>query len=130
MERWDDIAEQVPPELAPWLLDFGWSPAKLRRLLLPVIELDVAEVSWMLDLPCWHAPDGSPFRVRPLDVVDGEHQIRVDRADPSVPVDVTWRNGRWVVLDGLHRVLKAARQGHGAVAARVVPPEAFAEIAA
>jgi hypothetical protein len=130
VEPWEEIAVRVPPELAPWLLDFGWSPGKLQALLLPVVELELAEVAWMLDLPCWQAADGSPFRVRPLDVVGGPHQDRVERADLGLPVDVTWRGGRWVVLDGLYRVLKAARAGNATIPARVVPPEALGEIAA
>jgi hypothetical protein len=130
VERWEDVAERVPPELEPWLLGFGWSQEKLRALILPVVDLAVAEVAWMLDLPFWRAPDGTVFRIRPLDVVDGWHHDRVAAADLATPIDVTWRRGRFVVLDGLHRVLKAARTGRESLPARIVPPEAYGQIAA
>jgi hypothetical protein len=73
---------------------------------VPVIELDLGEVVWMLDLPCWEDENG---RVRPLDVVAGPHLELVEQADLSEPIEVVWQDDRYVVVDGLHRVLRAAR---------------------
>jgi hypothetical protein len=119
-----------PPELEPWLPAFAWSPEKLGALLLSVIQLEVAELAWMLDLPVWPAEDGTEFQVRPLDVVAGPHLARTNDADLSVPLHVFRRDDRWVVLDGLHGVLKAARSGQVTLPARVLPDEALGQIAA
>lgn len=120
----------VPPELEPWLPAPGWTAAPSSALLLPVIEIELGLVAWQLDLPFWPDDEGQPFRVRPLDVVDGPQLDLVVDEDCATPLDVTWQNGRWVVLDGLHRLLKAARAGLTVVPARVVPPEAIRQLAA
>jgi hypothetical protein len=85
----------------------------LRRMEL--IELDLGEVVWMLDLPCWEDENG---RVRPLDVVSGRHLELTEQADLSEPIDVVWQEDRYVVVDGLHRVLRAARLRQRTVLAR------------
>jgi len=121
---------EVPRELEPWLPAPGWSGAEADALLLPVIDMDVGQLVWQLDLPFWAGRDGQPFQVRPLDVVDGPHLELVEREDCTLPLDVTWQNGRWIVLDGLHRLLKAARGGLTVLPARVVPPEAIRQLAA
>jgi hypothetical protein len=43
------------------------------------------------------------------------------RADISHPIDITFHDGRWVVLDGLHRLSKLHRDGAKTVRVRVVP---------
>ena len=118
----------VPPELEPWLPDFPCSPRELRALDLPVREVPIGELAWMLDLPCW--PGHGAFEVRPLDVVDGPQLERTNAADLSQPLLVTRRNGRLVVLDGLYGLLKAARARKSTVRVREVPPDALRRIAA
>jgi hypothetical protein len=82
---------------------------------MSVIELDLGEVAWMLDLPCWEDEHG---RVRPLDVISGPHLELVEQADLSEPIEVQWQDDRYVVVDGLHRVLKAARERRRTVLAK------------
>ena len=122
MPDFPDDRPRLPPELSPW---FDSLPrGDTAELLLPVVELDLPGLVWQLDLPLWPAPDGTPFRVRPLDVVDGPHLDHTERADLTLPLDVVWRSDRFVLLDGLYRLLKAARTGRRTLPARVIPPEA------
>jgi len=130
MERWSDIGPPVPRELEPWLLDRAWSHDKLRALLLPVNEVEVAELAWLLDLPFWPDDEGTPFRLRPIDVTGGPQLELVEAAELSEPLDATFLHGRLVVLDGLHRLLRAARVGRRTLPVRIVPPEALTLIAA
>jgi hypothetical protein len=130
VETWGEVRQFVPRELEPWLLQHDWSPEKLRSLLLPVTEIELAELAWLLDLPFWRDDEGTAFRVRPIDVTGGWHLDRVASADLASPLDVTMLHGRFVVLDGLHRLLKAARVGRRTLPARIVPPEALRLIAA
>jgi hypothetical protein len=123
-----EILPFVHPELEPWALDFEWSSEKLSALDLPVREVPLAELAWMLDLPCWSSESG--LLIRPLDVVSGRELERTNAADLSEPLHVTRRNGRLVVLDGLHRLLKAARARQESVRVREVPAEALEQIAA
>jgi len=128
VEAWAEIVPFAPPELRPWLLDFEWSVEKLQALELPVDEVPLGELAWLLDLPFWRG-DGL-FEVRPLDVVSGPQLDRTNAADLSEPLHVTRRNGRLVVLDGLHRLLKAARSREATVRVREVPADALHQIAA
>jgi hypothetical protein len=125
-----DASCGTPQELEPWLGELSARRELVSSLLLPVIELPVAELVWQLDLPLWPNAHGDPFRVRPLDVVDGPQLRDTDAADLALPVDVVWRGDRWLVLDGLHRVLKAARTGRQTLAARPVPHETLFRLAA
>lgn len=128
METWAEILPFAPPELEPWLPETAWSEEKLWALDLPVVEIAIAELAWMLDLPCWRGE--GVFEVRPLDVVAGPELERTNAADLSLPLYVTPRNGRLVVLDGLHRLLKAARARQETIFVRVVPADALEQIAA
>jgi hypothetical protein len=120
--------QAVPPELAPWLPELPWSREELQALDLPIRDVPIGELAWMLDLPCW--PGGDAFEIRPLDVVDGPQLERTNAADLSQPLLVTRRHGRLVVLDGLHGLLKAARARRSTVRVREVPPDALRRIAA
>lgn len=120
----------MPRELEPWLAALDWSCDDARMPLLPVLELDIGLLAWQLDLPFWPDERGRPFCVRPLDVVTGPHLERLELVDLAAPLDVTWQGGRWLVLDGLHRLLRAARSGLQEVPVRVVPPEALRQLAA
>ena len=121
MPSFRDDVRPLPPELSPWL---GSGPRReWTGRLATVIELDLPGLTWLLDLPLFPAPDGTPFRIRPLDVVDGPHLALAEHADLTVPLDVAWVGNRFVVLDGLHRLLKAARLGRRTLPARVVASE-------
>lgn len=42
-------------------------------------------------------------------------------ADLGCPLDLLFRNGRWVILDGVHRLLKADLLGLGNIQVRRLP---------
>ena len=81
--------------------------------------------TWHLDLPFWRH-DGKPFQVTPGQVKADpvryeEHYRRTLAADIGCPLDLTTRNHRWVILDGVHRLLKADLLGLSHVPVRRVP---------
>jgi|SRR5215204_6209959 len=119
------LQDQVPTELRGVLCDFVWDSAKLQRLPLPVGTATVNSLRWHLDLPYWRH-DGKPFQVTPSQVKADparyrEHHERTMAADLSCPLDLLFRNGRWVILDGVHRLLKADLLGLGNVPVRRLP---------
>ena len=120
---WTVTYESAPAEVQPWLVDLARDRAR------PIELMPVRELEWILDLPLWWN-DGHPFRLRPRDVLreperNRAQRARTDTADLAVPVDIAWYQGRWVVVDGVHRLLKAVSLGHTAVAAREVPAAAL-----
>jgi hypothetical protein len=50
-----------------------------------------------------------------------EHHRRTMAADLGCPIDLLLRNGRWVILDGVHRLLKADLLRLGNVPVRRLP---------
>lgn len=115
--------------MRPYVLELEWDRERLWSLQLPVEEVSVIALEWQLALPCWR--DGeSYFSVRPIDVLtvpnaQFQHFERAMDADLAFPLDVTLRSGRWFVLDGIHRLLKAVALGETIVPVRKVPAEAL-----
>jgi hypothetical protein len=105
------LQDQVPTELREVLCDFVWDSAKLQRLPHPVGTATVDGLRWHLDLP-YSRHEGKPFQVTPSQVrADSaryrRHYERTMAADLHCPLALLFRNGRWVILDGVHRLLKA-----------------------
>jgi hypothetical protein len=131
---WEELCRQVPDELRPYLVELDWNRERLWRLKFPVEEMSVAALAWQLALPWWR--DGERyFSVCPLDVLTipnphREHFERTMDADLAYALDVTLRSGSWVVLDGVHRLLKAVALGEPTVRVRKLPADALPLIAA
>lgn len=118
------------PELIErYLYAFDWDIAAIWALTLPVTERDIGDFAWMLALPLWPGADG-PHSLTPLQVlaepkVHSAEFVRMARADTAYPLDITFHQDRWVILDGVHRLLKLHRDGARTVRVRVVPREAL-----
>jgi hypothetical protein len=61
------FALATPPELEGIILDFTWDRARLHALVLPVDDVPVAALAWMLDLRWWKFADAH-FAVTPNQV--------------------------------------------------------------
>ncbi len=128
---WDELRPLLPPELRRWVLpDVTWDPQKLWSIDLPVRDVAVDELAWMLELPWWRDGDRY-FTVRPADVAaDPAQHARTLAADLAHPLVGTMMEGRLVLLDGLHRLLKARLLGAPTVSVRVLPADRIDEIRA
>jgi hypothetical protein len=98
------IAESFPP--GRWELQSLW---EMERAAEPV---DLSEFVWMFALPVWQL-DGRRFVVRPADVIASpddypDHYARIMDASLEYPIHTIRHQGRLTVLDGFHRVAKAA----------------------
>ncbi len=127
----------IPAVLAPWLLPVAWDRSRLWALDRAPSQLPVSALRWLYDLPLWRGPTGAWFDVAPREVLQHperhpEHRERLEQADLAHPVHALRRHGRWVLLDGVHRLLRADLRGDLAVAAVLVQPEdlrTFVELA-
>ena len=131
-ERWADLQPLLPDELRPYVLDFEWDADRLHALDLPVGLMSVAKLVWHLELPWWRGE--RPFSVRPVDVLRRpghypDHRGRILDADLGCPLDLTWLEERWTIMDGIHRLAKAVVLGLPRVSVRAVPESAFSQIA-
>jgi len=115
-------------------LDFGnWEEEKIWALELPVEILDISELIWHLDVPFWTNDEGERWSLTPRDVLDNsagsdDERARVAGVDISYPIDIFENKGKWLVLDGLHRLAKCYQDGNKTVQVRKIPHERFIEI--
>lgn len=102
-------------------IDFHWDVRKLWSSDLPVVALDVVDLLWLLELPFW--TNGDQHDIAPIEVARDRDRFprefeRTMRADLRYPINVIWLRNRWVVLDGLHRLLKAHLCAHSTIDAK------------
>lgn len=116
-------------------LDFGnWEEEKLWSLELPTTEMNINELLWLFDAPFWPNDSSERWTITPWDVINGKEgtlaeQQRMNNSDLSYPIDILENHGKWLVLDGLHRLAKAFKAGQTKVSVRVVPREKLSDIA-
>jgi len=123
------VLPSPPPDLEPFLLRFDWDEHLLWSLDLPVEDFPTRALAWHLDLPWWKGESGL-FTVRPRAVIHypsrhPEQYARTLNADLRYPLHLTLNEGRWTIMDGIHRLLKAVMLNRDHVAVRKVPASAF-----
>jgi hypothetical protein len=112
------IAHEVPPllrgiffhdERGQWL---RWDTKKIWGLPTPVTSLPADQLWWHLKLPIWasrpptHRFDLSPAEVlaRPEDHT--KHWDRIQTVNVGFALELFENFGRWVIMDGYHRLAK------------------------
>lgn len=107
----DELLAMTPEPLRAVFPQTHWQLGKLWALDLRVEPVEVADLLWMFDLPLWQL-NGERFKVTPNQVAATPmnyrpHYERVMDADLDFPIHLVAYRGRLVVLDGVHRLLKA-----------------------
>jgi hypothetical protein len=116
---------EVPSIIREVGLDISWDERKVWQLDFPIEEMDVSELIWHYDIPFWFKPGGF-YDLKPQEVIDNperytEEYVRTMGADTTHPIDIMFWRGRWLILDGLHRLLKQTLQGAQTVKIRKIP---------
>ncbi len=118
---------EIPEEMRSYYFDFNWSNARIWALDVPVEAVPLAELTWHLDIPIWSTQRGEMrFDLRPRDVLADPsfhpgHFERVQDVDTSYPLDLMWTGKRHVILDGIHRLARLARDGAAEARVRLIP---------
>ncbi|GAA0590751.1 hypothetical protein HPO96_04545 [Kribbella sandramycini] len=107
----DELVAIMPAEIREVFPPHHWQLEKLWALDLKVEPVEVADLLWMFELPLWEL-DSERFKVTPNQVAETPmnfraHYQRVMDADLERPINLVAYRGRLVVLDGVHRLLKA-----------------------
>lgn len=114
--------------------DFGnWEEEKIWALKLPVIDLDINDLVWHFDAPWWPDDNGERWMVTPWDVIrqiEGtlNEQSNIEKVDLNFPIEVLAHRDRLLILDGVHRLVKAYKHGDKKIKARIIPREKLPEI--
>lgn len=106
--------------------DFNWSNPKVWALDLPAEDMEISQLIWHFDYPfIWPIPEGrnslTPYEVLKNPELFNDEYIRTINADISFPIDVMFWKEKWLILDGLHRLMKQYINGDQTVQVRKVP---------
>src|SRR4030042_6684328 len=106
--------------------NFHWDNKKIWTLKLPVEEMDTSELNWHFDIPFWDKPNGGYYDLTPSEVLANPEKYKEEfertmKANLHHPLDIMFWKGRWLMLDGLHRLVKQKQLGVKKVKVRKVP---------
>ena len=124
------MKDEVPNIVREVGFDFDWEPQKVWLLDEPTTEMSLQDLVWHFDIPfLW---EGDKV-VTPRAIMDEPNKhpneyARTLAADISHPIDVMQNKGRWLILDGLHRLMKLYMQGATTVRVRIIPRTRIPEI--
>ena len=120
---------KLPPRI---LTDVGLNmfvdTVKLRQLELPIVEIETDKLIWHFDMPVWEKDGTDDWNLTPWEVIKKQpgsagHLKRVEDADINHPIVVTNYKSRYVVLDGVHRLVKIYMRGDKKIKAKIIPTE-------
>jgi hypothetical protein len=99
---------------------------KLRKLPLPIVSIDIKKLIWHFDMPVWEKDDTDGWNLTPWEVIEKKkgtagHRKRAQKAELRYPIVVTRCRSRYVVLDGVHRLVKAYMNGEKKMKAKIIP---------
>lgn len=126
------LLDVLPSVLSGVILDFWWDRDLLWQLDLPVVYMAVADLDWHLQLPMWSFR-GKPFVVTPEEVAARPDRFRDQygrtlAADLQFPIHLLDKRHP-IILDGLHRLLKAKMIGCELIPVKMLPVARLDEIA-
>lgn len=109
-----------------------WDVEEIWALDLPAENFPIEDLVWHLDVPIW-PHEGDPYTASPNSVMaePEKHRAefeRIGRADLVFPIDILRHKGRWMILDGIHRLSKAVMEGRQTIMVRKVPMSAVTQI--
>ena len=107
----EELVAAMPDSVRQVFPTTRWRLDKLWALELKTEPVEVADLAWMFGLPLWQL-HGERFKVMPNQVATTpmnfrSHYERVMAVDLDYPIHLVAYRGRLVVLDGVHRLLKA-----------------------
>ncbi|HIH15270.1 MAG: hypothetical protein QT08_C0010G0046 [archaeon GW2011_AR17] len=119
------ISQKIPKIIEDVGFDFDWIEEKVWKLQYLIEEINLEELAWHFDIPFWNKPR-SFYDLKPREVIENhskykEEYERTMQADLSHPIDIMKNKGRWLILDGLHRLVKLKIQGKEKIRVRKIP---------
>ena len=105
--------------------DFSWDENKVWALNYPVEKMNIKELEWNFDIFFnWHGDE--IYNLKSADIINNpdkykEEYERTMKADLNYPIDIMKNKGRWLILDGLHRLMKAKILSVNQIKVRKIP---------
>lgn len=129
IENWDEDFPEVIKEVG---FEFPWKEEKVWVLDVPVEDMPIKELTWHFDIP-FHWNNGGKYNLKSWDIIDNPEKYKkeYDRTmacDLKYPIDIMENKGRWLILDGLHRLMKSQILKMDTVKVRKIPRGAIPKI--
>lgn len=126
------INDNIPKSVLEYGFDFDWDEEDVWNLDYPSQLIDIEELSWHFDIPFWDFGKDT-YNLTPNQVINDkdkykEHYDRIINSNINYPIDIMENKGRYVILDGLHRLVKYKILGHKEVMVRIIPREEIPNI--
>jgi hypothetical protein len=105
------MSKDIPQIIKDVGFDFNWSEEKVWALNISAEEIDINDLTWHFNIPfLW---ENGVYNLKPQEVINSpdSHKKEYERtmkADLVHPIDIMENKGRWLILDGLHRLMKAS----------------------
>lgn len=115
--------------------NFGnWEEELIWALDIPTEEINLKELLWHLDIPYWENDDKERWTVSPRDVINKEvgttiEQKRVKNVEVKYPIELFKNDGKYFILDGLHRLTNLYINKLEMLRVRIIPKDRFWEVA-
>ena len=111
------------PEPLLWALD------------LPVEEITISEIANNLEIPYLEREGTDDWNLCIRELIanfdhEPHHAKQTLAADLAYPIELYYHKDQWIILDGVHRLTKAVREGREAVLAHKISQSAIDEILA
>lgn len=128
----DNKSAILPDYIQQYAFDFKWDNTLVWGLDIPVEVMNIDELVWHFDVPWLHTHSGR-FDVTPTEIMQHpdtyrEQYNRTMQSDLSYPIDIMFNKGHWLILDGLHRLMKSVSLGKRQVNVRKVPRSLISQI--
>jgi len=126
------MKKEIPQIIKDVGFDFHWEEEKVWKLNYPTEIMNIKELIWHFDIPfIWYG--GKVYNLTPKEVIQNpekykEEYERTMKADLKYPIDIMQNKGKWLILDGLHRLMKSFIQGQTEVLVRKIPREEIPNI--
>ena len=113
--------------IKPKEIDIGFKVdyKKLWNLDIPAEEIDISELECNLDFPYLEQENTDDWNLTPRMLIENfekeiSHAKKVKETDLNYPIEIYFHNGNWIILDGIHRYVKALMGGLGTIRVRRV----------
>lgn len=105
------MVEEIPKIIKDVGFNFSYDKKKVWELNAPVIIMDIKKLEWHFEIPFLRDEQGNKS-IKPIDILEENIQNlkqskRINNANLRYPIDIMKNKGRWLILDGLHRLMKA-----------------------
>ncbi len=129
VKDWDADFPKIIKEVG---FEFPWKNEAVWALDVPTEDMPISELAWHFDVP-FHWRDGGRYNLTSREIIEHpeSHKAEYGRTmncDLKYPIDIMENKGRWLILDGLHRLMKAHILKMDKVKVRKIPRNKIPDI--